>query len=103
MASRAAGGVRSSVPQVFSLGHTRPAEPRVPGWTPPNGRGFGWLSDSLVIPSPQSRTSEQGLTGRYCCQRRHDTYGEPRCQQMAVIVPEIRGGATVMDDVFGDD
>jgi hypothetical protein len=28
-------------------------------------------------------TSRQGLTGRYCCQRRHDTYGEPRCQQMA--------------------
>ena len=27
--------------------------------------------------------SGQGLTGRYCCQRRHDTYGEPRCQQMA--------------------
>jgi DNA invertase Pin-like site-specific DNA recombinase len=27
--------------------------------------------------------SRQGLTGRYCCQRRHDTYGEPRCQQMA--------------------
>jgi DNA invertase Pin-like site-specific DNA recombinase len=25
----------------------------------------------------------QGLTGRYCCQRRHHTYGEPRCQQMA--------------------
>ena len=28
-------------------------------------------------------TSRQGLTGRYCCQRRHHTYGEPRCQQMA--------------------
>src|SRR5229473_1930177 len=28
-------------------------------------------------------TSGQGLTGRYCCQRRHHTYGEPRCQQMA--------------------
>jgi DNA invertase Pin-like site-specific DNA recombinase len=28
-------------------------------------------------------TSGQGLTGRYCCQRRHDNYGEPRCQQMA--------------------
>jgi DNA invertase Pin-like site-specific DNA recombinase len=28
-------------------------------------------------------TSRQGLIGRYCCQRRHDTYGEPRCQQMA--------------------
>ena len=28
-------------------------------------------------------TSRQGLTGRYCCQRRHYTYGEPRCQQMA--------------------
>ena len=27
--------------------------------------------------------SGQGLAGRYCCQRRHDTYGEPRCQQMA--------------------
>jgi DNA invertase Pin-like site-specific DNA recombinase len=27
--------------------------------------------------------SRQGLTGRYSCQRRHDTYGEPRCQQMA--------------------
>jgi DNA invertase Pin-like site-specific DNA recombinase len=27
--------------------------------------------------------SGQGLTGRYCCQRRHDNYGEPRCQQMA--------------------
>ena len=27
--------------------------------------------------------SGQGLTGRYCCQRRHRTYGEPRCQQMA--------------------
>ncbi|HXJ25104.1 MAG TPA: recombinase family protein [Streptosporangiaceae bacterium] len=27
--------------------------------------------------------SGQGLTGRYCCQRRHHTYGEPRCQQMA--------------------
>ena len=27
--------------------------------------------------------SRQGLTGRYCCQRRHHTYGEPRCQQMA--------------------
>src|SRR5437763_10266506 len=25
----------------------------------------------------------RGLTGRYCCQRRHDNYGEPRCQQMA--------------------
>jgi hypothetical protein len=28
-------------------------------------------------------TSRQGLTGRYCCLRRHHTYGEPRCQQMA--------------------
>jgi Recombinase zinc beta ribbon domain/Recombinase len=28
-------------------------------------------------------TSRHGLTGRYCCQRRHHTYGEPRCQQMA--------------------
>jgi DNA invertase Pin-like site-specific DNA recombinase len=28
-------------------------------------------------------TSRQGLTGRYCCQRRHHTYGEPRCQQVA--------------------
>src|SRR6266540_900886 len=28
-------------------------------------------------------SSRQGLTGRYCCQRRHHTYGEPRCQQMA--------------------
>jgi len=28
-------------------------------------------------------TSRQGLTGRYCCQRRHHTYGQPRCQQMA--------------------
>ena len=28
-------------------------------------------------------TSRQGLTGRYCCQRRHHTYGGPRCQQMA--------------------
>src|SRR5438876_3631641 len=28
-------------------------------------------------------TSRQGLTGRYCCQRRHHSYGEPRCQQMA--------------------
>ena len=28
-------------------------------------------------------TSQQGLTGRYSCQRRHHTYGEPRCQQMA--------------------
>ena len=28
-------------------------------------------------------TSGQGLTGRYCCQRRHHSYGEPRCQQMA--------------------
>ena len=28
-------------------------------------------------------TSRQGLTGRYCCQRRHHTYGEARCQQMA--------------------
>jgi DNA invertase Pin-like site-specific DNA recombinase len=28
-------------------------------------------------------TSRQGLTGRYSCQRRHHTYGEPRCQQMA--------------------
>jgi Recombinase zinc beta ribbon domain/Recombinase len=27
--------------------------------------------------------SRRGLTGRYCCQRRHDNYGEPRCQQMA--------------------
>jgi DNA invertase Pin-like site-specific DNA recombinase len=27
--------------------------------------------------------SRQGLTGRYCCQRRHHTYGEARCQQMA--------------------
>ena len=27
--------------------------------------------------------SQQGLTGRYCCQRRHHTYGEPRRQQMA--------------------
>jgi len=27
--------------------------------------------------------SGRGLTGRYCCQRRHDNYGEPRCQQMA--------------------
>jgi len=27
--------------------------------------------------------SKRGLTGRYCCQRRHGTYGEPRCQQMA--------------------
>src|SRR5215472_7146345 len=24
-----------------------------------------------------------GLAGRYCCQRRHHTYGQPRCQQMA--------------------
>src|SRR2546421_10166911 len=28
-------------------------------------------------------TSGEGLAGRDCCQRRHDTYGEPRCQQMA--------------------
>src|SRR5437764_13337342 len=28
-------------------------------------------------------TSGKGLAGRYCCQRRHDNYGEPRCQQMA--------------------
>ena len=28
-------------------------------------------------------TSRRGLTGRYCCQRRHHTYGEARCQQMA--------------------
>ena len=28
-------------------------------------------------------SSQQGLTGRYCCQRRHHTYGEARCQQMA--------------------
>jgi len=28
-------------------------------------------------------TSRQGLTGRYCCQRRHHAYGEARCQQMA--------------------
>jgi Recombinase zinc beta ribbon domain len=28
-------------------------------------------------------SSRQGLTGRYCCQRRHHTYGEARCQQMA--------------------
>jgi DNA invertase Pin-like site-specific DNA recombinase len=28
-------------------------------------------------------TSGQGLTGRYCCQRRHHTYGQARCQQMA--------------------
>ncbi|WKK27755.1 recombinase family protein [Streptomyces olivoreticuli] len=28
-------------------------------------------------------SNRQGLTGRYCCQRRHHTYGEPRCQQMA--------------------
>src|SRR6266581_6736208 len=27
--------------------------------------------------------SGQRLAGRYCCQRRHHTYGEPRCQQMA--------------------
>ncbi len=27
--------------------------------------------------------SGQALTGRYCCQRRHHAYGEPRCQQMA--------------------
>jgi DNA invertase Pin-like site-specific DNA recombinase len=27
--------------------------------------------------------SRQGLTGRYSCQRRHHTYGEARCQQMA--------------------
>src|SRR6266550_6436356 len=27
--------------------------------------------------------SGQALIGRYCCQRRHHTYGEPRCQQMA--------------------
>ncbi len=32
-------------------------------------------------------TSRQGLTGRYCCQRRHHTYGEPRCQQMAARFP----------------
>ena len=31
--------------------------------------------------------SGQALTGRYCCQRRHHTYGEPRCQQMAAAVP----------------
>jgi DNA invertase Pin-like site-specific DNA recombinase len=28
-------------------------------------------------------SNRQGLTGRYSCQRRHHTYGEPRCQQMA--------------------
>ena len=28
-------------------------------------------------------TGRRGLAGRYCCQRRHHTYGEPRCQQMA--------------------
>jgi len=27
-------------------------------------------------------TSRQGLTGRYCCQRRHRTYGQARRQQM---------------------
>jgi DNA invertase Pin-like site-specific DNA recombinase len=28
-------------------------------------------------------SNRQGLTGRYCCQRRHHTYGQARCQQMA--------------------
>ena len=28
-------------------------------------------------------SNRQGLIGRYSCQRRHHTYGEPRCQQMA--------------------
>jgi len=28
-------------------------------------------------------SSRRGLTGRYSCQRRHHTYGGPRCQQMA--------------------
>ena len=28
-------------------------------------------------------SSRQGLTGRYCCQRRHHTYGQARCQQLA--------------------
>ncbi|MFI6803401.1 recombinase zinc beta ribbon domain-containing protein, partial [Streptosporangium canum] len=27
-------------------------------------------------------TSKSGLIGRYCCNRRRVTYGEPRCQQM---------------------
>src|SRR5215831_11638006 len=27
--------------------------------------------------------SKRGLTGRYCCRRRHGNYGEPRCQQTA--------------------
>ena len=34
-------------------------------------------------PQVSYEASGQGLTGRYCCQRRHHTYGEPRCQQMA--------------------
>ena len=29
------------------------------------------------------QSNRQGLTGRYCCQRRHHTYGQARCQQMA--------------------
>jgi hypothetical protein len=32
-------------------------------------------------------TSRRGRTGRYCRQRRHHTYGEPRCQQMAGRFP----------------
>ena len=41
-------------------------------------------------------TSRQGLTGRYCCQRRHHTYGEPRCQQMAAAFLDEHVAAQVL-------
>jgi hypothetical protein len=41
-------------------------------------------------------TSRQGLTGRYCCQRRHHTYGEARCQQMAARFLDDQVAAQVL-------
>jgi hypothetical protein len=40
--------------------------------------------------------SRQGLTGRYCCQRRHHTYGQARCQQMAARCLDNQAVAQVL-------
>ncbi|KUO21552.1 transposase [Streptomyces dysideae] len=41
-------------------------------------------------------SNRQGLIGRYSCQRRHHTYGEPRCQQMAGRFLDDHVGAQVL-------
>src|SRR2546423_505907 len=70
-------GLPAGVPPFAEPGPGPPGL-RVPGG-PPGPVGVTWGHRVQV----NYETSGKGLAGRYCCQRRHDTYGEPRCQQMA--------------------